>query len=159
MSEIEKKINDLRKTIKYHSDRYYNDDAPEIEDYEYDMMMRELKKLEEQYPEYDAPDSPTKKVGGKADNSFESVEHSVRMESLQDAFSKDELYDFAKRVKDTVNSPSFVVEPKIDGLSVVGMKFLMIDGTDKYGIDGIKKLLADNAKNVAVYKTYADYIA
>lgn len=118
MTEIEKKIEKLRKTLRYHSDRYYNDDAPEIEDYEYDMMMRELKKLEEKYPEYDAPDSPTKKVGGVADNSFESVAHSVRMESLQDAFSKDELREFSNRVEDTVSNVNYVVEPKIDGLSV-----------------------------------------
>lgn len=118
MTEIEKKINELRTTLKYHSDRYYNDDAPEIEDYEYDMMMRELKSLEEKYPEYDSPDSPTKKVGGKADNTFESVVHSVRMGSLQDAFSEEELLDFDKRVNDTVSKPKYVVEPKIDGLSV-----------------------------------------
>lgn len=118
MTEIEKKIEELRKTLRYHSDRYYNDDAPEIEDYEYDMMMRELKELEEKYPEYDAPDSPTKKVGGVADNSFESVVHSVRMESLQDAFSKDELREFSNRVEDTVSNVNYVVEPKIDGLSV-----------------------------------------
>lgn len=118
MTEIEKKIEELRKTLRYHSDRYYNDDAPEIEDYEYDMMMRELKELEEKYPEYDAPDSPTKKVGGVADNSFESVAHSVRMESLQDAFSKDELREFSNRVEDTVSNVNYVVEPKIDGLSV-----------------------------------------
>lgn len=118
MTEIEKKIEELRKTLRYHSDRYYNEDAPEIEDYEYDMMMRELKELEEKYPEYDAPDSPTKKVGGVADNSFESVAHSVRMESLQDAFSKDELREFSNRVEDTVSDVNYVVEPKIDGLSV-----------------------------------------
>lgn len=118
MTEIEKKIEELRKTLRYHSDRYYNDDAPEIEDYEYDMMMRELKDLEEKYPEYDTPDSPTKKVGGVADNSFESVAHSVRMESLQDAFSKDELREFSNRVEDTVSDVNYVVEPKIDGLSV-----------------------------------------
>lgn len=118
MTEIEKKIEELRKTLRYHSDRYYNDDAPEIEDYEYDMMMRELKGLEEKYPEYDALDSPTKKVGGVADNSFESVTHSVRMESLQDAFSKDELREFSNRVEDTVSDVNYVVEPKIDGLSV-----------------------------------------
>ena len=118
MTEIEKKIEELRKTLRYHSDRYYNDDAPEIEDYEYDMMMRELKELEEKYPEYDAPDSPTKKVGGVADNSFESVAHSVRMESLQDAYPKDELREFSNRVEDTVSNVNYVVEPKIDGLSV-----------------------------------------
>lgn len=118
MEDIKQKIEELRKTLRYHSDRYYNDDAPEIEDYEYDMMMRELKKLEEQYPEYDTPDSPTKRVGGKADNSFESVVHSVRMESLQDAFSKEELLDFDNRVKDNGFVPKYCVEPKIDGLSV-----------------------------------------
>lgn len=118
MTEIEKKITELRKTLQYHSNRYYNDDAPEIEDFEYDMMMRQLKKLEEEYPEYDTPDSPTKKVGGKADNSFESVVHTVRMESLQDAFSEDEIKDFDNRVKEVAAGRHYVVEPKIDGLSV-----------------------------------------
>lgn len=112
------KIEQLRKTLQYHSDRYYNDDEPEIEDYEYDMMMRELKSLEEKYPQYDSVDSPTKRVGGKADNSFESVVHTVRMESLQDAFSKEEIFDFGNKIKDVFNNASFVVEPKIDGLSV-----------------------------------------
>lgn len=118
MDNVKEQIENLRKTLRYHSDRYYNDDSPEIEDYEYDMMMRDLKNLEEKYPEYDSPDSPTKRVGGKADNSFESVRHTVRMESLQDAFSVDELYDFDKRVKETVSDVSYCVEPKIDGLSV-----------------------------------------
>lgn len=118
MYKIKQKIEDLRATLRYHSDRYYNDDAPEIEDYEYDMMMRELKSLEEQYPQYDTPDSPTKRVGGKADNSFESVVHTVRMESLQDVFSKEEIFDFDKRVADAVSNAHYVVEPKIDGLSV-----------------------------------------
>ena len=118
MTETEKRINDLRAQLRYHSDRYYNDDAPEIEDYEYDMMMRELKALEEKYPEYDSVDSPTKRVGGRADNSFESVQHTVRMESLQDAFSKEEIFDFDKRVRDGAGDCEYVVEPKIDGLSV-----------------------------------------
>ncbi len=118
MENIEKKINDLRSKLKYYSDKYYNDDDPEIEDYEYDMMMRELKALEEKYPQFYSVDSPTVRVGGKADNSFDSVEHTVRMESLQDAFSKGEIYEFAKRVEDTVSDVHYVVEPKIDGLSV-----------------------------------------
>ena len=118
MKDVEKRINDLRALLRYHSDRYYNDDAPEIEDYEYDMLMRELKALEEKYPELDSVDSPTKRVGGKADNSFESVVHNVRMESLQDAFSKEEIFDFDKRVMDGAGSCAYVVEPKIDGLSV-----------------------------------------
>ena len=118
MESIKDRIEKLRKQLKYHSDRYYNDDAPEIEDYEYDMMMRELKKLEDENPEFDSPDSPTKRVGGVADNSFDSVVHTVRMESLQDAFSKDEIRDFDRRVKDSVSGAKYVVEPKIDGLSV-----------------------------------------
>lgn len=118
MQNIKEKIENLRATLRYHSDRYYNDDAPEIEDYEYDMMMRELKGLEEKYPEFDSADSPTKRVGGKADNSFASVEHTVRMESLQDAFSKEEIFDFDRRVKENVSNVHYVVEPKIDGLSV-----------------------------------------
>lgn len=118
MQNIKEKIENLRATLRYHSDRYYNDDAPEIEDYEYDMMMRELKGLEEKYPEFDSADSPTKRVGGKADNSFASVEHTVRMESLQDAFSKEEIFDFDRRVKESVSDVHYVVEPKIDGLSV-----------------------------------------
>lgn len=118
MEDIKQKIEELRKTLRYHSDRYYNDDAPEIEDYEYDMMMRELKGLEEKYPEFDSADSPTKRVGGKADNSFASVEHTVRMESLQDAFSKEEIFNFDRRVKENVSDVHYVVEPKIDGLSV-----------------------------------------
>lgn len=118
MQNIKGKIENLRATLRYHSDRYYNDDAPEIEDYEYDMMMRELKGLEEKYPEFDSADSPTKRVGGKADNSFASVEHTVRMESLQDAFSKEEIFDFDRRVKENVSDVHYVVEPKIDGLSV-----------------------------------------
>lgn len=116
--DIQAKISELRETLRYHSQRYYNDDAPEIEDYEYDMMMRQLKELEEKYPQYDSIDSPTKKVGGKADNSFESVMHTVRMESLQDAFSKEELLDFDKRVYESAPNRHYVVEPKIDGLSV-----------------------------------------
>ncbi len=118
MNDIKNKIEQLRKQIEYHSNRYYNEDAPEIEDYEYDMMMRELQSLEENYPEYKTPDSPTQRVGGKADNAFESVVHTVRMESLQDAFSHNELRDFSKRVNETVVNCQYVVEPKIDGLSV-----------------------------------------
>lgn len=118
MQDIEKQIEDLKKTIRYHSDRYYNDDAPEIEDYEYDMLMRRLQQLEAEYPMYATPDSPTQRVGGKADNTFASVVHTVRMESLQDAFSADELRAFDRRVQETAGSCAYTVEPKIDGLSV-----------------------------------------
>ncbi len=118
MNETENRIIELRKQIEYHSNRYYNDDSPEIEDFEYDMLMRELQSLEEKYPEYNTPDSPTQRVGGKADNTFESVTHTVRMESLQDAFSHNELRDFSRRVNETIENCQYVVEPKIDGLSV-----------------------------------------
>ena len=118
MQEIQQKIEELKKTIRYHSDRYYNDDAPEIEDYEYDMLMRRLQQLEAEYPMYATPDSPTQRVGGKADNTFESVVHTVRMESLQDAFSQEELCDFDRRVQEAAGACAYTVEPKIDGLSV-----------------------------------------
>lgn len=118
MTDVENRIQELRKLIEYHSDRYYNQDAPEIEDYEYDRFMRELIQLEEENPHLVTADSPTHRVGGKADGQFESVVHTVRMESLQDAFSKEEILDFGRKVREVVEAPSFVVEPKIDGLSV-----------------------------------------
>ncbi len=121
----------LYKTIAYHSNRYYNDDDPEIEDFEYDALMNELKALERQFPELVSSDTPTRRVGGKASTSlFSPVTHTVRMESLQDAFSFTELDDFAQRVTAVAKENSlnesdkgeretlFVVEPKIDGLSV-----------------------------------------
>ncbi len=116
--QIKQKAADLRERLLYHSKRYYEMDAPEIEDYEYDMMLRELVEIEEKHPELITPDSPTHRVGGKADGQFTPVEHIVPMESLQDAFSYEEIYAFDKRVKATVNDPVYVVEPKIDGLSV-----------------------------------------
>lgn len=119
MSEdIRKKISELTDVINYHSNRYYNMDEPEIEDYEYDRLMRELIALEEQYPMYADPNSPTKRVGGKSSEMFAPVVHTVRMESLQDAFSHEEVEDFDKRVRDVNSGVKYVVEPKIDGLSV-----------------------------------------
>ena len=119
MSEdIRKKIAELTATINYHSNRYYNMDEPEIEDYEYDRLMRELIDLEERFPMYADPNSPTKKVGGKSSEMFAPVVHTVRMESLQDAFSHEEVEDFDNRVRDINSSVKYVVEPKIDGLSV-----------------------------------------
>ncbi len=109
---------ELRDLLNYHSHKYYVEDAPEIEDFEYDMMLRELETIEEKYPDLSTPDSPTRRVGGKADGQFEPVEHAVRMESLQDAFSFDELLEFDSRVKASVPEAQYVVEPKIDGLSV-----------------------------------------
>lgn len=113
-----KRAEKLRKDLNYYSYRYYVDNENDIDDYEYDMMMRELKAIEEEYPELITPDSPTRRVGGEATNMFESVAHTVKMESLQDAFSFDEIRDFDRRVKDAVTNATYVVEPKIDGLSV-----------------------------------------
>ena len=108
----------IREELNYHSRKYYVEDSPEIDDYEYDMMMRELKAIESEFPELVTPDSPTVRVGGSADGMFEKVEHTVRMESLQDAFSIEEIKAFDSRVRETQSDVHYVVEPKIDGLSV-----------------------------------------
>lgn len=118
MEQIEKKIHELRETIEYHSKRYYVEDSPEITDFQYDALMNELKALEKEYPQFDSPLSPTKRVGGVALDKFEKVEHKVEMNSLQDAFSKDEILDFDKRVKNSTSEYTYLVEHKIDGLSV-----------------------------------------
>ncbi len=117
MNEIEK-LHSLTKELKRHSELYYNQDAPEISDYEYDMLMRELVSLEEKYPEEREADSPTVRVGGKALSKFESGEHEVPLESLQDAFSFEEIEDFAEKTVKARENGGYVVEMKIDGLSV-----------------------------------------
>lgn len=114
----EKRAAELRDILNYHSHKYYVEDNPEIEDFEYDRLMRELSDIEEKFPALVTADSPTRRVGGKADGQFEPVEHAVHMESLQDAFSLDELRAFDRRVRETAPSAVYVVEPKIDGLSV-----------------------------------------
>ncbi len=115
---VKARVEELRRRLNYHIDRYYNQDAPEISDYEYDMLMRELKTLEETDERLLSADSPTRRVGGTASSLFKPVVHSVRMESLLDAFSEEELTDFDRRVRQSVSHPAYVVEPKIDGLSV-----------------------------------------
>ena len=117
MSETEKiagRVKELRELIEYHSNAYYNADAPEIEDDEYDALMRELRALEEKYPELRDENSPTVKVGGAASSKFASVEHTVAMQSLRDVFSMDEVEQFCA----DFSGAQFVVEKKIDGLSV-----------------------------------------
>lgn len=108
----------LRRELNHHIYRYYVENENDIEDYEYDMLMRELASIETEYPQLLTSDSPTHRVGGSADNMFESVSHPVKMESLQDAFSEGEILDFDTRVKGSVGTAQYVVEPKIDGLSV-----------------------------------------
>ena len=117
-NEISEEIKSLRATISYHAKRYYEEDAPEISDYEYDMMYDRLLKLEAAHPEFFDPTSPTQRVGGKALDKFEKVTHTARMDSLSDVFSYEELGGFCERVKETLDAPVYSVEPKIDGLSV-----------------------------------------
>ena len=118
LEQARKRVQELRETIEYHSNLYYNQDAPTISDYEYDALTRELRMLEEQYPQLITADSATQKVGGTAARGFEKVTHTVKMESLLDAFSEEEIREFDRRVRENVQEPCYVVEAKIDGLSV-----------------------------------------
>ena len=118
MKDIQKQIQELTEQLNYHSYKYYVEDAPEISDFEFDEMLLKLERLEEQYPQYKSPNSPTMRVGGEAVSSFEKVRHEVEMQSLQKAFSMEELLDFDKRVRDEFPNVEYVVEHKIDGLSV-----------------------------------------
>lgn len=113
-----RRAEELRAQLNYHSHKYYVEDDPEIEDSEYDMLQRELASIEKEYPELITPDSPTQRVGGSAEGMFEPVTHTVPLESLQDAFSLGEVEAFITRVREQFPQAEFVVEPKIDGLSV-----------------------------------------
>ena len=113
------RIETLRAQIAYHQKRYYDEDTPEISDAEYDRLFYELISLEQAFPEFDQPDSPTHHVGGHASSRFEKVTHAYRLGSLQDVFSYDELRAFLARVRETLGyDPEYSVECKIDGLSV-----------------------------------------
>ena len=115
----QERIAELKKIIEYHIDRYYNQDSPEISDYEYDMLMQELKALEKEHPELVTEDSPTQKVGGTAKREAGvQVRHNVPMLSLQDVFSKEDVYHFVEEMQAQLSDPEFVVEYKIDGLSM-----------------------------------------
>lgn len=108
----------LTAQIRYHNRKYYVEDAPEIDDYAYDQLYRELERLEAQYPALRAPDSPTAQVGGPALEKFAKVRHEVPMESLHDSFSEEEMRAFDHRVRELYPDAAYVVEPKFDGLSV-----------------------------------------
>jgi len=108
----------LSKELEYHNYRYYVLDDPQIQDFEYDRMLRTLEELEAEYPELASPLSPTRRVGGQALSQFQKVQHSVPMDSLQDVFSYEELREFDERVRGAVSDVIYTVEPKIDGLSV-----------------------------------------
>ena len=118
INEIKARAEELRSQILYHNNRYYNEDSPEISDYEYDMLLRELEQIESEHPELITPDSPTQRVGGDAAEKFSPVPHKVPMESLHDSFSAEEIREFDERVRQIIDKPQYVVEPKIDGLSV-----------------------------------------
>ena len=118
MTTPQEHIQELTEQLNYHNYKYYVEDSPEISDFEFDAMLSELEKLEEQYPQFKKANSPTMRVGGEAVSSFVKVHHDVEMQSLQKAFSKEELLDFDKRVREQFPDVEYVVEHKIDGLSV-----------------------------------------
>ena len=117
--DIKNRIEGLRKTIAYHNDKYYNQDESEISDYEYDAISLELRKLEQEYPEFMIQDSPTQKVGGSVKRELRKAQHDVPVNSLQDVFSKEEVYSFVNKMIEELEDPAFVIEKKVDGLSVV----------------------------------------
>ena len=120
-TEAKKRIEELRKETAYHAKKYYDDDNPEISDFEYDMLMVKLRNLEAKYPDLISKESLTQKVGGTVKEGFEKVTHEVPLQSLQDIFNFDDLYAFDERMKEQANKFSkelkYVVETKIDGLS------------------------------------------
>ncbi len=120
--QAKKRIEELRKTVEYHAKKYYDDDKPEISDFEYDMLMVELRNLEKQFPEFKSAESLTQKVGGNVKEGFKKVTHEVPLQSLQDVFSIDEVKDFIikteqKAQENKIEQVKYVVETKIDGLS------------------------------------------
>ena len=117
-TQAKKRIDELNKLTAYYAIKYYDDDNPEISDFEYDMLMNELKSLEKEFPEYISKDSLTQKVGGTVKEGFEKVEHKVPLQSLQDVFSIEEVKQFDSRMKKEYPDITYVVETKIDGLSV-----------------------------------------
>jgi len=117
--DIKQEIEDLRKQLKYHNDRYYNQDDPELSDYEYDQLSLQLRKLEQEHPEFMSADSPTQKIGGTVKREAGIlVKHNVPMQSLQDVFNKEEVFSFVEKIQKERSDTLFIVEKKIDGLSV-----------------------------------------
>lgn len=118
MMDVQKEMQQLTEQLLYHARRYYNEDAPEISDFEYDKMQVRLRQLEAEYPQFARTDSPTKRVIGAVLEGFEEVRHPYPMESLQDVFSFDEIREFDSRMKARFDNVEYTVELKIDGLSV-----------------------------------------
>ena len=120
--QAKERIEELRKQAEYHAKRYYDDDKPEISDFEYDMLMVELRNLEKEYPEYQSKESLTQKVGGHVKEGFQKVTHEVPLQSLQDVFSIEEVEEYISKIEEraeeeNIENRTFVVETKIDGLS------------------------------------------
>ena len=148
--EAKKRIDELNKLTKYYATKYYDDDKPEISDFEYDMLMVELRNLEKEFPEFIDKDSLTQKVGGTVREGFEKVEHIVPLQSLQDVFSFEELYAFDTRVKKELNEDvKYVVETKIDGLSVAldYKKGVFVKGATR-GNGQVGEDITDNLKTI-----------
>ena len=139
---IKKRVEKLREEIEYHNYRYYVLDQPEISDAQYDRMMRELEKLEQEHPELRSPNSPTQRVGAPPLEAFEIVRHTLPMLSLANAFDENEARDFDKRVKKFLGSSAdveYVVEPKLDGLAVelvYNQGHLAVGSTRGDGVNG-----------------------
>ncbi len=120
--QAKQRIEELRKEVEYHAKRYYDDDKPEISDFEYDMLMVELRNLEKEFPEYKSKESLTQKVGGHVKEGFEKVTHEVPLQSLQDVFSIEEVEEYVKKIdekaeENEIENKTYVIETKIDGLS------------------------------------------
>ena len=158
MDQILERINHLRKTLAYHSRKYYVEDSPEISDFEYDKLFYELKALEEAHPEYDDPNSPTKRVGGAALSKFEKITHTVPLKSLTDVFSYDELRAFCSRLEAEYGSQEYSVECKIDGLSVA----LHYEGgrlvyAATRGDGAVGEVITENARTIQSIPLTIDY--
>ncbi len=150
--DIKQQIETLREQLKYHNDKYYNQDDPEISDYEYDQLSLQLRTLEQEHPEYASVDSPTQKVGGTAKREAGVlVKHNVPMLSLQDVFDKEEVFSFVDKIRKERPDTVFIVEKKIDGLSI---SLRYTDGILTMGItrgDGINQG-EDVTENVKMIK-------
>ena len=116
--EAKKLAEQWRGQLELYSYQYYVLNDPQVTDFEFDKLMHQLMDLENQFPELITPDSPTHRVGGVAENTFAPVEHQVQMGSLQDVFAEEDLREFDRKVREIVENPVYIVEPKIDGLSV-----------------------------------------
>ena len=147
--EVKERIKELTTILNNASKAYYTLDKPVMEDYEYDRLMNELIKLEDENPEYKLPDSPTQRIGSEILTKFEKVTHTLKMASLSDAFSYEDLYDFDKRVKSVVSDATYLCELKIDGLSV-SLKYengiLVLGATRGNGLIG--ENITNNVKTI-----------